>query len=73
VETQAAFAERAAREVRARLPLDCTLRQADQTEFPEPMVRTNRDAPDLAALRWSESAAWDEFVEYYREKYAEIT
>jgi len=64
-ETQSAFAERVAREVRARLPLACELAFADQTEFPEPQIRINADVLDTAALGWSESAAWDRFVQYY--------
>ena len=36
-----------------------------QTEFPEPPVRINTDLCDVAALAWSETQAWDEFVAYY--------
>jgi hypothetical protein len=33
--------------------------------FDEPMERTNIDPVDGQELGWSESAAWDEFAEYY--------
>ena len=64
-ETQGAFAERVAREVRARLDLSCALEFAEQNEFPEPEIRINTDFPDRAALGWSEKAAWDGFARYY--------
>jgi nucleoside-diphosphate-sugar epimerase len=68
-ESQGAFAERVAREVRSRTGLACTLSFADQTEFAEPAVRINTSLADTAALGWSESAAWDEFVRYYQTLY----
>ncbi len=64
-ETQGTFAERVAREIRARLPLQCELAFADQTDFPEPQIRINTDVVDLAKLGWSEAAAWDAFVQYH--------
>jgi UDP-glucose 4-epimerase len=64
-ESQGAFAERVRRETAARLGLPCALDFAEQTDFPEPPVRINIDACDPAALRWNETAAWDEFVAYY--------
>jgi nucleoside-diphosphate-sugar epimerase len=69
-ESQGAFAERVAREVRARTKLDCALSFADQTEFAEPEIRINTTLPDAAALGWSETVAWDEFVKYYQTIYA---
>jgi nucleoside-diphosphate-sugar epimerase len=68
-ETQGTFAERVAREVRARLPLKCELAFADQTQFPEPQIRINTDVVDLARLDWDEAAAWDGFVQYYKKLY----
>jgi nucleoside-diphosphate-sugar epimerase len=68
-ETQGAFAERMARECRSRLGLACDLLLQPQTEFPEPLIRTNRDLVDRKALDWSENDAWDEFAAYYQEKY----
>ena len=64
-ETQGIFAERVAREIRTRTALKCELAFADQTDFPEPQIRINTDVVDMAKLAWSESAAWDAFVQYY--------
>lgn len=66
VESQGAFAERFAAEMRPRLGLACGLELAIQTEFAEPRVRINTDlaAPMISA--WNESAAWDELADYYR-------
>jgi nucleoside-diphosphate-sugar epimerase len=68
-ETQGAFAERMARECRTRLGLECDLELRPQTEFPEPLIRTNRDWVDRKALGWCENDAWNEFASYYQEKY----
>lgn len=69
-ESQGAFAERVAREVRERSSLKCDLVHADQTEFPEPAIRINSSFVDAAALGWHEGPAWDEFVAYYETIYA---
>ena len=69
-ESQGAFAERVAREVRARTGLDCALSFTEQTEFPEPETRINTAPVDTAALGWNEAAAWDEFVRCYQHRYA---
>lgn len=66
-ETQGAFTQRVAEELRARLGVRCDVELAAQAEFPEPRVRINLDAPDAAALGWSERAAWDELARYYLE------
>jgi nucleoside-diphosphate-sugar epimerase len=65
VETQGEFTERYAREMRPRLGLNCSVRLLDQTDFSEPLVRTNTHRIDTAALGWSESIAWDGIAEYY--------
>ncbi len=65
MESQGAFAQRFAREMRSRIRMECPLEFADQKEFPEPRVRVNTDAPDPQELGWSEQAAWDELAEYY--------
>ena len=70
VETQGAFAERVAREVRARLGLACDLELGEQNDFPEPRMRVNTDACDAAARGWDEAAAWARFVGYYAARYA---
>ncbi|HTT80264.1 MAG TPA: NAD(P)-dependent oxidoreductase [Stellaceae bacterium] len=69
VETQGAFAERVAREVRGRLPFACDLDLAEQTSFAEPQIRINTDVGLAAALGWREAAAWDAFVAYYAKLY----
>ncbi len=65
VESQGAFAERLANEMRARTGWECDLELAEQTEFAEPRVRINTEPVDGAALGWNESAAWDEMAESY--------
>lgn len=67
VESQGAFAERLAGEMRKRLGLACELNLANQTDFSEPRRRVNTDQPDREALGWSESAAWDGVESYYRD------
>jgi nucleoside-diphosphate-sugar epimerase len=66
-ESQGAFTQRLAAEMRPRLGLPCEVELKCQTEFPEPQVRINTDIPDAAALGWNEAAAWDEMARYYRE------
>jgi UDP-glucose 4-epimerase len=69
-ESQGAFAERVAREVRTRTGFDCSLSFAEQTEFPEPEIRINTTPIDGPALGWNEAAAWDAFTRYYQALYA---
>jgi UDP-glucose 4-epimerase len=66
VETQGAFAERVAKEMRSRTPWDCELDCAVQTAFDEPLERMNTDPLDGQKLGWNESAAWDDLAEYYK-------
>jgi UDP-glucose 4-epimerase len=66
VETQGAFSERYAREMRQRLGLDCKVELLEQTDFSEPLARINTHAIDTRELGWSESSAWDAIAEYYR-------
>lgn len=63
VETQGAFAERYAREMRARLGWGCGLRLERQTDFPEPVMRVNTQPATLMVPDWSEAAAWDRLAE----------
>lgn len=65
-ETQGAFAERFATEMRSRLGLACSVRLSKQTDFSEPMLRVNSDVPDTAAIGWNESDAWDGVAAFYR-------
>lgn len=64
-ETQGAFAERFAAEMRKRLGLECRLVLADQREFPEPLVRLNADTLDWSRLGWTEGPSWDALADYY--------
>jgi nucleoside-diphosphate-sugar epimerase len=68
VETQGAFTERYAREMRLRLDWKCAVRIPEQTDFSEPLARINIHPLDTAALGWSEPAAWDAIANYYRER-----
>jgi len=64
-EKQGAFAERVAREVKSRTGWECELKLARQTDFSEPLNRTNT-APAMKFFPdWSEKKAWDAFVEFY--------
>ena len=65
IESQGAFAERFAREMRTRLGLACALEHAVQTDWSEPRVRVNTDACDASALGWDEARAWDAIAAYY--------
>lgn len=66
-ESQGAFTLRLAAEMRPRLRLPCPVELKRQVDFPEPRVRINTDVPDVQALGWDESAAWDEMARYYAE------
>jgi UDP-glucose 4-epimerase len=64
-ESQGAFAQRFANEMRPRLGLDCRVELKNQTDFSEPRIRINTDSPEVSD--WNESAAWDEIAAYYKE------
>jgi nucleoside-diphosphate-sugar epimerase len=65
-ESQGAFAQRVAAEMRGRLGLPCPLDLEKQTTFPEPRVRINTDLADGAELGWNETAAWDSLAHFYK-------
>jgi len=67
-ETQGAFAQRFATELRPRLGLPCALELRKQTQFDEPRVRINTDVLAWDELGWDEGAAWDELAHHYAEK-----
>ena len=69
VESQAAFARRIGREMSARLDRPCPVQEADQTDFPEPLFRTNHQLAAQAHPEWSERAAWDGLADYYRQRF----
>lgn len=63
-ESQGAFTERFAREMRPRLNLVCKFELGDQRLFPEPKVRLNTDS--LKNLKWDEKHFWDDLAAYYK-------
>ena len=67
-ETQAAFAERLARELGPRLGVASRVRHAEQTDFAEPLARVNADMIDATAYGWDEGKAWDALAGYYRQR-----
>lgn len=66
-ETQGAFAQRFANEMRSRLGLECGLELGEQTAFDEPLVRLNTDHVALPR-EWSHVRAWDRLADYYRDQ-----
>lgn len=72
-ESQGAFTDRFAKEMRKRLDLPCEFNLAKQKEFTEPRVRINTDLLDHDALGWDEDAAWDALAAYYESVTAKVT
>lgn len=64
VESQGAFTQRVAKEMRSRLNLPCEYELAEQREFSEPPVRINIE-PIKNSIGWSETKAWDDFAGFY--------
>lgn len=67
-ESQGAFTQRCAAQVRKRTGLACAVELADQREFTEPRIRINTDVAGQLVTDWDEVGAWDEFVAYYLPK-----
>ena len=65
VESQGEFAQRVVREVRTRTGWACELRLAQQTDFSEPLGRTNSEPAAQRFSDWDEKRAWDEFTRFY--------
>jgi len=63
IESQGAFVERIAREVRARTGLACAVTHMQQEDFPEPVIRVNTDAAAHYVPGFDEAAAWDAYAE----------
>ena len=72
-ESQGAFTERFARELRSRLGLPCELTLGVQTDFSEPPVRINTDVLHTLQLGWDEKQAWDELAEYYQSLFQTVS
>jgi UDP-glucose 4-epimerase len=70
-ESQGAFTERFAKEMRSRLKLACAVSFEEQRDFPEPKVRINTDLLNPEELGWMENEAWDELASYYRKNFGE--
>lgn len=66
VESQGAFAERVARELRPRTGWGCALELLKQQDFSEPLHRANTQPARELVAAWDEKAAWDAFVDSYR-------
>lgn len=66
IESQGAFAWRVAREVAPRTGWACEVKEVDQRDFPEPLIRTNTELAAQTVPEWSESAAWDAMASYYQ-------
>ena len=66
VEKQGEFAQRVAREVKSRTKWNCELKLAKQEDFSEPLNRVNTEPATALAPKWSETLAWNAFVEYYK-------
>lgn len=64
VGAQGDFAQRLAAEARPRLGLPCRVDAQDQTAFPEPESRVNRE-PALRA-DWDAKRFWDDYCAYYQ-------
>lgn len=69
IEAQGSFARRVAREIGARVSWTCEVTEGVQTDFAEPMIRTNADLAARALPRWSEAAAWDDLAQFYRQTF----
>jgi hypothetical protein len=65
IESQGAFTQRVASQMRQRFNWKCDFNLKVQTDFPEPRVRINTDPMDAGFFNWSETAAWDEMADYY--------
>ena len=63
IESQGAFVERIAREVRQRTTLACSVTLLEQQDFPEPIIRVNTDAATAYVRSWDESAAWSAYAD----------
>jgi nucleoside-diphosphate-sugar epimerase len=72
VESQGAFTERIANEMRPRLGLTCEFDLKEQVDFQEPRVRVNTEPCDVKLLNWDESSAWDDMAAYYATLVAKV-
>jgi UDP-glucose 4-epimerase len=66
VESQGAFTQRFAEQMRQRMGIACEYILANQTEFLEPRIRVNTDPLQDILLQWNEKMAWDSLADYYQ-------
>lgn len=64
-ESQSQFTARFAKEMEKRLNITCRFEIKQQTDFSEPLIRTNFTPLHPTSLQWDETKAWDELAEYY--------
>lgn len=65
-ESQGAFTERVAKEMRKHLQLPCTFNLAAQTIFPEPRIRFNTSFLSPSQYNWDEEDFWKEYALFYQ-------
>lgn len=65
VESQGAFTERVAKEMRKHLQLPCSFTLASQTVFPEPRIRFNTSFLSPSYYNWDEEEFWKEYALFY--------
>ncbi len=65
VERQGEFVQRVVREVQTRTGWWCEVEFAPQTDFSEPLNRTNTESAAEKFPDWNESKAWDKFISFY--------
>lgn len=65
VESQGAFALRFADAMKSRLGLDCAVELASQSDFGEPMMRSNYQSAAHYVGGWDESEGWNAIAEFY--------
>lgn len=69
IESQGSFAHRLAREIGGRCGRPCALDIGEQSDYSEPMFRTNGQLLHPAPDEWKVDDAWDALADYYREAY----
>jgi nucleoside-diphosphate-sugar epimerase len=67
IESQGDFARRFAKEIQERTDWNCPVTFEGQTDFSEPMIRVNTRPSAHLHPGWSESKAWDEIADFYRQ------
>lgn len=65
VEAQGAFACRVAHETNKRLGTSYKVEFANQTDFPEPLIKVNGELAMALNSDWNESKFWDDHVDFY--------